>query len=65
MKYYNGDLNKLNLEAKDSADLEEKLKLGKGIGEVTVAIFLKRYLIKLVYCYEWILNWRITLDQQP
>jgi len=41
-KYYNGDLNRLHKEAKDSADLEEKLKsLGKGIGDVTTAIFLR------------------------
>ncbi len=39
---YGGDLNKLHEKAKDSADLEEKLKsLGKGIGDVTVAIFLR------------------------
>lgn len=39
---YHGDLNKLHLEAKDSSDLETKLKnLGRGIGEVTVNIFLR------------------------
>jgi endonuclease III len=39
---YQGDLNKLHLEAKDSLDLENRLKnLGKGIGEVTVNIFLR------------------------
>ena len=41
-KDYKGDLNKLHENAKDSADLEKKLKsLGKGIGDVTVAIFLR------------------------
>jgi endonuclease III len=39
---YQGDLNKLQQEAKDSSDLEGRLKnLGKGIGEVTVNIFLR------------------------
>lgn len=39
---YHGDLNKLHLEAKDSLDLENRLKnLGKGIGDVTVNIFLR------------------------
>ena len=39
---YHGDLNKLYLEAKDSSDLEDRLKnLGKGIGDVTVNIFLR------------------------
>jgi endonuclease III len=39
---YQGDLNKLHLEANDSSDLENRLKnLGKGIGEVTVNIFLR------------------------
>ncbi|MCK4426877.1 MAG: hypothetical protein KAW16_00180 [candidate division Zixibacteria bacterium] len=39
---YQGDLNKLHLEAKDSSDLESRLKnLGKGIGDVTVNIFLR------------------------
>ncbi len=38
---FGGDLNKLHEKAKDPADLEEGLKkLGKGIGDVTVAIFL-------------------------
>jgi endonuclease III len=37
---YQGDLNKLHGEAKDSSDLEKRLKnLGKGIGDVTVNIF--------------------------
>lgn len=41
-KDYGGDLNELHVEAKDSVDLEERLKmLGKGIGEVTVSIFLR------------------------
>ncbi|KPK77026.1 MAG: hypothetical protein AMJ89_03150 [candidate division Zixibacteria bacterium SM23_73] len=39
---YQSDLNKLHLEAKDSSDLENRLKnLGRGIGEVTVNIFLR------------------------
>lgn len=42
VKNYDGDLNRLHGEAKDSADLEERLKkLGKGIGDVTIAIFLR------------------------
>ncbi|KPL05539.1 MAG: hypothetical protein AMJ73_00325 [candidate division Zixibacteria bacterium SM1_73] len=42
VELYQGDLNKLHLEAKDSSDLEKKLKnLGKGIGDVTVNIFLR------------------------
>jgi endonuclease III len=41
-KQYMGDLNQLHQEAKDSFGLEKKLKhLGKGIGEVTVNIFLR------------------------
>jgi len=47
--FYGGDLNKLHEEAKDSADLEEILKsLGRGIGEVTVAIFLR----DMRHCWE-------------
>lgn len=39
---YKGDLNKLHSRAKDSADLEMRIKsLGKGIGDVTVSIFLR------------------------
>jgi endonuclease III len=39
---YHGDLNKLHEQAKDSLDLEDRLKnLGKGIGEVTANIFLR------------------------
>jgi len=39
---YGGSLNRLHSEASDSADLEKKLKeLGKGIGDVTVSIFLR------------------------
>jgi len=39
---YGGDLNRLHAAAKDSGDLERLLKgLGKGIGDVTVAIFLR------------------------
>jgi endonuclease III len=39
---YQGDVNKLHLEAKESSDLENRLKnLGKGIGDVTVNIFLR------------------------
>jgi len=41
-KLYDGSLNKLHEMAKDSKDLEEKLKaLGKGIGNVTVSVFLR------------------------
>jgi endonuclease III len=41
-KKYDGDLNLLHSKAKDSKDLEQKIKdLGKGIGEVTVNIFLR------------------------
>jgi len=39
---YGGSLNRLHDEAKDSFDLEKRLKeLGKGIGDVTVSIFLR------------------------
>lgn len=39
---YEGSLNKLHDEAADSFDLERRLKkLGKGIGDVTVSIFLR------------------------
>ena len=39
---YEGDLNRLHFFAKDERDLEEKLHcLGKGIGPVTVNIFLR------------------------
>src|SRR3989304_9603945 len=39
---YNGDLNLLHKESKDSRDLEMNLRsLGKGIGEVTTNIFLR------------------------
>ncbi|MDH5782571.1 MAG: hypothetical protein OEZ35_02750 [Candidatus Bathyarchaeota archaeon] len=39
---YGGSLNKLHDDAADSLDLEKRLKeLGKGIGEVTVSIFLR------------------------
>lgn len=41
-KKYKGDLNRLHCESKDSKDLEKDLKsLGKGIGDVTVNIFLR------------------------
>jgi hypothetical protein len=41
-KEYDGSLNLLHQKASDSADLENRLKLlGKGIGEVTVSIFLR------------------------
>ena len=41
-RLYDGSLNKLHEMAKDSKDLEEKLKaLGKGIGNVTVSVFLR------------------------
>ena len=39
---YGGGLNKLHDDASDSLDLEKRLKeLGKGIGDVTVSIFLR------------------------
>jgi hypothetical protein len=41
-KKYRGSLNKLHQEATDSLDLEKRIKeLGKGIGNVTVSIFLR------------------------
>ncbi len=42
MAEYHGDLIKLHQKAKDEKDLEGRLKgLGKGIGDVTVNIFLR------------------------
>jgi hypothetical protein len=42
LQNYHGDLNALHAAASDTADLEERLKaLGKGIGDVTVNIFLR------------------------
>jgi len=42
LQNYHGDLNALHAAAADTADLEERLKaLGKGIGDVTVNIFLR------------------------
>ncbi len=42
VKNYHGDLNALHAAALDTADLEERLRaLGKGIGDVTVNIFLR------------------------
>lgn len=42
IKEYSGSLNQLHQKASDSTDLEKRLKLlGKGIGEVTVSIFLR------------------------
>ncbi|MCL7412907.1 MAG: hypothetical protein M8353_04725 [ANME-2 cluster archaeon] len=38
---YSGDLNNLHEEAKDAADLETKLDEFKGVGPVTVNIFLR------------------------
>jgi hypothetical protein len=41
-KVYGGSLNRLHELAKDSKDLEKRLKLlGKGIGDVTVSVFLR------------------------
>jgi len=41
-KHYAGSLNQLHREASDPPDLEKRLKeLGKGIGEITVSIFLR------------------------
>jgi hypothetical protein len=48
-KLYNGDLNVLYEKARDSKDLEERIKaLGKGIGETTVSIFLR----EMRYCWK-------------
>jgi len=42
MKKYEGNLNLLHEHASDSLDLEKRLKdLGKGVGEITVSIFLR------------------------
>jgi endonuclease III len=42
LESYNGDLELLHNNAADSKDLEERLKgLGKGIGDVTISIFLR------------------------
>jgi hypothetical protein len=39
---YRGDMNELHSRAKDSTDLERRIKsLGKGIGDVTLSIFLR------------------------
>ena len=38
---YQGDLNRLHREAKDASDLEAKLNAFKGVGPVTVNIFLR------------------------
>ena len=38
---YNGDLNRLHREAKDASDLEAKLNEFKGMGPMTVNIFLR------------------------
>jgi hypothetical protein len=48
-KQYKGNLNLLHEKAKDSRDLEEKIKeLGKGIGETTISIFLR----EMRYCWK-------------
>lgn len=42
VKKYEGSLNLIHEQASDSNDLEKRLKdLGKGLGEVTVSIFLR------------------------
>ena len=42
VEQYKGDLNALHTDAADASDLEQRLKqLGKGIGEITVNIFLR------------------------
>ncbi len=47
-KYYGGDLNRLHEKAADEKDLESRLRgLGKGIGDVTVNIFLRE--LRLVW----------------
>jgi len=41
-KEYNGSLSLLHQRASDSADLENRLReLGKGIGDITISIFLR------------------------
>jgi len=41
-KFYGGSLNKLHDQSKDGAEVEANLKkLGKGIGDTTVSIFLR------------------------
>jgi hypothetical protein len=48
-KQYKGNLNLLHEKAKDSRDLEERIKeLGKGIGETTISIFLR----EMRYCWK-------------
>jgi len=41
MRNYDGDLNRLHDQAKDSVDLEVRLKEFRGVGDVTVNIFLR------------------------
>jgi endonuclease III len=41
MRSYDGDINGLHDRAKDSADLEARLKKFRGVGNVTVNIFLR------------------------
>jgi endonuclease III len=41
MRSYGGDLNRLHDQAKDPADLEARLKEFRGVGDVTVNIFLR------------------------
>jgi len=41
MRSYDGDLNRLHDQAKDPADLEARLKEFRGVGDVTVNIFLR------------------------
>lgn len=42
LRQYKGDLNLLHAAAKDGLDLQQRLKnLGKGIGDITVNIFLR------------------------
>jgi hypothetical protein len=42
MERYHGDLNTLHSGAKDLGDLEQRIRqLGKGVGEVSVGIFLR------------------------
>jgi hypothetical protein len=49
-KEYNGDLWQIYYAAQDSKEIEERLKnLGKGIGDVTVSIFL----LAAVWAYKF------------
>jgi len=53
-EHYGGDLNRLYKEAKDEKELEELLKgLGRGIGDVTVNIFMRELRTVWVRGYDF------------